>query len=102
MAFFVQVAKKIRVILPLSVVSFPFILGIDCNLSIDCRIEQTSINSPFCDVSLPAILWVLSLAWVGMFGWFFNKKKRINLWVILIPTVILATLTFAIFLNHRI
>ena len=84
------------------ILAFPFIIGISCNLSIDCRTEKTAVNSPFCDVPVPALLWIALITWTWVLIKIINKKTRISLMVLSIPTVMLAILTFGIFLNHRI
>ena len=97
-----SIARIFRILNANLILVLPFIIGINCNLAVDCRVETTAVNSPFCEVPLPTLLWLGSIAWVWIFIRIFNKKKQISLWVLLIPTVMLATLTFAIFLNHRI
>ena len=84
------------------ILALPFIIGITCNLSVDCRIEETAINSPFCEVPVPALLWIVLIVWTWVLIKIINKKTRISLMVLSIPTVMLAILTFGIFLNHRI
>tara|TARA_B100001146_G_scaffold85030_1_gene75578 strand:- start:469 stop:765 length:297 start_codon:yes stop_codon:yes gene_type:complete len=97
-----SIARIFRILNANLILALPFIIGINCNLAVDCSVEKTAVNSPFCEVPLPTLLWLGSIAWVWIFIRIFNKKKQISLWVLLIPTVILATLAFAIFLNHRI
>ena len=79
----------------------PFLLGISCNDAIDCRKEQTSINSPFCDYSLTIILWIVLVTWISIFIFVFYKKKWLPLWSMVVPSVILMIITLIIFLNHR-
>ena len=79
----------------------PFLLGISCNDAIDCRKEQTSINSPFCDYSLTIILWIVLVTWISIFIFVFNKKKWLPLWSMVVPSVILMIITLIIFLNQR-
>ena len=79
----------------------PFLLGISCNDAIDCRKEQTSINSPFCDYSLTIILWIVLIIWISIFIFVFYKKKWLPLWSMVVPSVIFMIVTLMIFLNHR-
>ena len=97
-----SIARIFKILNANFILALPFIIGINCNFAMDCRVEKTAVNSPFCEVPLPILLWIGSIAWVWIFIRIFNKKKQISLWVLLIPTVMLATLTFGIFLNHRI
>ncbi len=79
----------------------PFLLGISCNDAIDCRKEQTSINSPFCDYSLTIILWIVLVTWISIFIFVFYKKKWLPLWSMVVPSIIFMIITLIIFLNHR-
>ena len=84
------------------ILALPFIIGVTCNLSVDCRIEKTAINSPFCEVPIPALLWIVLIVWTWILIKIINKKTGISLVVLSIPTTMLVILTFGIFLNHRI
>jgi hypothetical protein len=95
-------SKTFKILNANFILAFPFIIGISCNLSVDCRIEKTAINSPFCEVPVPALLWIVLIVWTWVLIKIINKKTRISLVVLSIPTVMLAILTFGIFLNHRI
>ena len=79
----------------------PFLLGISCNDAIDCRKEQTSINSPFCDYSLTIILWIVLVTWISIFIFVFYKKKWLPLWSMVVPSIIFMIITLIMFLNHR-
>ena len=79
----------------------PFFLGITCNDAIDCRKEQTAINSPFCDYSTAIILWIVLVVWISISILIFFKKKWLPLWSMIVPTAILMISTLIMFLNHR-
>ena len=55
------------------ILAVPFIIGISCNLSVDCRIEKTAINSPFCEVPIPALLWIVLIVWTWILIKIINK-----------------------------